>query len=165
MGIIGYNAIGGSTPTKTNASNHALTDAGAYDYPAPAGEEVFKLWIYIGGLIGDGAGVEIGVGNISLGAASAPLIAAGTLTSLTANSWNSLEITPVALTETDLYGVEHRVISATDVSLRSNYVTGGTSLSSLTGTSALAGTWTDNASSGDVISVYAETRAVDVEKI
>lgn len=160
MAIIGYNSIGGSTPTRTSASNQGLIDAGAYDYVAAADQEVFRLWIYIGGLVGDGSGVELGVYDISSGTASAPVVAgtAATISSLTANSWNSVTITAVALTEANTYAIGYRVVSTTDVSLRSTYVTGGASLSSLTGSSALAATWTDNASSGDVISMYAETQ-------
>lgn len=158
MGVIGNNAIGGSTPTYTNATTQRLIDAGAYDYVAPANEEVFRLWYYTGGLVGDGSGVEVGVYDITSGTNNASLVASGTITSLSANSWNSLDITGVALTEGNTYAVAFRIVSATDVSSRSTYVTGGASTSSLTGTSALAANWTDNGSSGEVASVYAETQ-------
>ena len=74
MASIGYDEIGGGTPTLTSSENQALIDAPAYVYTAEPNQEIFKLWVYVGGLGGDGSGVEVGVANVSSGTSSAPLV-------------------------------------------------------------------------------------------
>tara|TARA_R110000851_G_scaffold327999_1_gene498178 strand:+ start:2235 stop:3347 length:1113 start_codon:yes stop_codon:yes gene_type:complete len=161
MGIIGTNVIGGSTPTRTSASLQDLVD-GSGTYVSAADQEVFRVFFHVraGGYVGDGSGVEVGVYNITLGTANAPLVASGTIGALTNGTWNTVDITPVTLTATDTYAVALRVLSATTVSANSAYVGSAVSRSSLDGTSAFASTWTDNGSNGDVLSMYAETRTI-----
>jgi hypothetical protein len=136
-----------------------MLKAVAYKYTAGASEEVFKLWAYIGTSVGDGSGIEIGVYDVTGGIGSASKVASGTIATLSANAWNSVSITPVALTNGNTYAVAWRVISATNVSLYTKYIGANTfSASSLTGSSALNASWTDNASGSSQFSIYAETQ-------
>lgn len=163
MGVIGYNTIGGDNTSQSNTLNQILLDDAAYSYIAPASEEVFRLWFYCGLNLGDASGVEIGVYDISSGAASASLVASGTITGpLTASSWNSVDITPVALTESNTYAVALRLASATNITMYRDYDDGASSGSTLNGTSALAASWTDNSSGEYAFSFYAETQAGSV---
>jgi hypothetical protein len=160
MGIIGYNTIGATAENLDSGDAQSILDNASFTYVAPANEQVFKLWFYIGATYtGDGSGVGLAVYDITSGAASAPLIAEGTITSLTVNSWNSVTITPVALTETNTYAVGLRVISATNVRSQYDYGSNSGSLSTLNGTSAFASTWTDQSNSSRGRSMYAETES------
>ena len=161
MGIIGTNVVGGSTPTRTSAASQELVD-GSGTYVSAADQEVFRVFFHVraGGYVGDGSGVEVGVYNITSGTANAPLVASGTIGALTNGTWNTVDITPVTLTATDTYAVALRVLSATTISANSTYVGTAVSTSSLDGTSALAGTWTDSGTAGNVVSMYAETRTI-----
>ena len=160
MGIIGYNAIGGSNSNSTNATSHQLPDHSTYTYTAPVGQEVFKVWFYCGATYnGDGSGVEVGVYDITGGTNAGTLVASGTIATLTKSSWNSVTITPVALTSGNIYAVALRIISATNIKKHHTYLTNAVSESSITGTTVLAESWTDNANAGNVVSCYAETQA------
>lgn len=161
MAVIGNNNIGGSTANDTNALQHHLEDGASLSYVAAADQEVFKLWIYVGvSYSGDGSGVELAVYDITAGTANAPIVSgtSATIGSLTLNSWNSISITPVGLVQGNTYAIGFRVISATSIKLHKDYVGGGVSRSSLTGTSSLAATWTDSATGGAAYSMYAETQ-------
>lgn len=158
MAIIGSNSIGGDSNNYTNTLTHRLIDNATYTYVAAANQEVFQVGFYVGSsYAGDGSGVDVGVYDITGGTASATLVASGNV-SLTANQWNIAAITPVALTEGNTYAVACRIVSATNVKTHSAYVGVAVSTSNLTGSSALAASWTDNGNNGDVFSVYAETQ-------
>ena len=159
MAVIGKNTIGGSSRTDTNSRKQALVDHASFTYVAAANQEVFKVWFHVNNSYsGDGTGVEVAVYDITSGTASAPLVAQGTIASLTVSTWNSVEITPVGLTTGNTYAVALRIVSATSIKYETAYVGTAVSHSTLDGTSALAATWTDNANNGDVPSVYAETQ-------
>lgn len=160
MAIIGYNSIGGTDLSLTNALNHYLYDGATYTYTAAANQEVFRFFYYCGTSYGgDSSGVEMGVYDITGGTASATRVCTGTITGpLTTSAWNSVNITPVALTAGNVYAVAFRIISATNIKSLSTYSSGAVSRSNLTGSSALAASWTDNSGIGDVYSAYAETQ-------
>ena len=161
MAVIGYNTIGGNNGNQTNALNQYLLDHSSVTYVAAADQEVFKLWYYCGGgYVGDGSGVEITVYDITAGTDTAPQVVAatGTIGTLTGASWNSVEITPAALTTGQTYAVAYRIISATNIKIHSDYQQNGSSASALDGTSAFASTWDDNGTGNFLNSVYAETQ-------
>lgn len=161
MAVIGSDSIVSAAGNDSLSTTvHRMMDAAAYTYTATADQEVFKLWVYIGSSSnGDGSGVEIGVYDITSGISGAVKICSGSIGALTKSQWNSVEITPVSLTEGNVYAVAWRVISATNVTLFTRYIGPNTfSASNLTGSSALAGTWTDNASGSSRFSIYAETQ-------
>lgn len=158
MAIIGYNAIGGSNNNRDNTLTHLLLDNATYTYVAAASQEVFRFNFYVGASYdGDGSGVDVGLYDITGGTASATLVASANI-SLSVSQWNTATITPVALTQGNTYAVALRIASATLVRTHSIYVGSALSSSSLTGTSALAASWTDDGNFSNVISMYAETR-------
>ncbi len=161
MAVIGSNSIASAAGNDSLSTTvHRMMDAAAYTYTAAANQEVFKLWVYVGSSSnGDGTGIEIGVYDITSAVNGATKVCSASIASLTKSSWNSVEITPAALTEGNTYAVAWRVISATNVSLFTAYIGPNTfSASNLTGSSALAGTWTDNSSGSSRFSIYAETQ-------
>lgn len=159
MAIIGYNSVGGSAFNRTSATKQRLIDKSTYTYTAGANQEVFKFWYYCGVVYnGDGNGVELAVYDITGGVNGATKIASGTIATLATSSWNSVTITPVAMTQGNLYAIAVRVISSTNIYEHYTYDSVAVSRSTLDGTSAFASTWTDNANDGGVMSAYAETQ-------
>ena len=159
MAIIGNNSVGGNSNSRTNSLPHMMIDNATYTYVAAANQEVFELNFYVGSsYAGDGNGVDVGVYDITSGTGGASLVASANV-ALSVNQWNTTAITPVSLVEGNTYAVAVRVVSATNVKVHSDYTGSAVSSSNLTGTSALASSWTDNGNSGNVISVYAETQA------
>tara|TARA_R110002126_G_scaffold88849_1_gene212712 strand:+ start:2151 stop:3266 length:1116 start_codon:yes stop_codon:yes gene_type:complete len=160
MGVIGYSTIGATLENIDNSDRNLVIDNATYVYTAPASEQVFKLWFYVGAVYsGDASGVDIGVYDVTSGTNNAPLVASGNIPSMSLSSWNSVTITPVALTAGNLYAVGLRVVSATQVRSQYLYGAGASSLSVLTGTSALPDPWDDVSGSSRIRSMYAETEA------
>ena len=63
-GTIGHDGTGAGTSQTTASAHVALIDSG-FTYTAVAGDAVTELGVYIGLYTGDGAGVEVGVYNIT----------------------------------------------------------------------------------------------------
>lgn len=144
MATIGIDSSTGlGAVSETNATAQALMNDTDYDYQAGANEQVFEVGFYCGTNVGDGAGVQIGVYDVTSGFATASLIASGTIASPSANALNTVGITPVALTNGNLYAIAKRIISATNVSMFRTFETNSCRNGSLTGTSALPSTWSD----------------------
>ena len=163
MAIIGLNDITGlGAFSETSAGEQKLFDHSTFDYLAPASEEVFKFGVYRGTNGGDGNGIEFGLYDLGTGPTTdgATLVATGTIASLTANAWNTVTITPVALTEGHYYAVAWRIVSATNITLYRASLTAGTSRhATLTGSSALGATWDEGTDLAQKYAVYAETQA------
>lgn len=162
MAIIGLNDTTGLAGFgESNTQPHKLFDHATFDYLAPAGEEVFKFGAYIAGSGGDGNGIEFGLYDLGTGPTTdgATLVATGTIASLTTNAWNTVTITPVALTEGHYYAVALRIVSATNITFYRASLTAGTSRhATLTGSSALGATWDEGTNLEQKYALYAETQ-------
>lgn len=136
-------------------------DAGSpYVYVAPANEEVFRVGYYCGVYSGDVDGVELALLDVDSGNDGATVVP-GTITqlsSLTANSWNVLDFTAVALTTGRSYVPARRIRSATNVTEFSQYVSQGTSVSASDGSVAIVTPWVEDAVGGGIPAMYFESR-------
>lgn len=161
MAIIGNNATA-SAISLTSTSPQVLSDHATYRYQSTASQEVFRLSCYIGANVGDGTGVTIAVYDLGTGPATdgATKICEADIATLTGSAWNTVAITPVALTENNYYAVAVKVNSATNVSLHRAVLTGGVNRhATLTGAAEFDAVWDEGTDLGYTYSVYAETQA------
>ena len=159
-GTIGYD-VSGAGYSITSATTQRATTGAAFTYTAVANDVVSEIGLHAATYTGDGSGWEIGVYDLTAngGISGAPLVATGTITALTANSRNTLAITPVALTAGSEYCVAIRTGSATTISIQGDYVGGGTTQSTFDGTSPLQATFTSGALIGQRWSFFATVTA------
>ena len=159
-GTIGHD-VSGSGYNNTSATTQRATTGAAFTYTAVANDVVSEIGLHAATYTGDGSGWEIGVYDLTAngGISGAPLVATGTITALTANSRNTLALTPVALTAGSEYCVAIRTGSATTISIQGNYVAGGTTRSTFDGTSPLQATFTSGALIGQRWSFFATVTA------
>ena len=155
-GTIGHD-VSGSGYNNTSATTQRATTGATFTYTAVANDVVSEIGLHAATYTGDGSGWEIGVYDLTAngGISGAPLVATGTITALTANSRNTLAITPVALTAGSEYCVAIRTGSATTISIQGDYVGGGTTQSTFDGTSPLQATFTSGALIGQRWSFFA----------
>lgn len=157
MAIIGLNdPTGTGSITDATTDVHKLLNGTGFTFTATAGIEVFKF----GFQPGNGttyASLQIGLYDVTSGADGAPLIASATVTAIAANTAVTSTISGVALTNGNIYAVGWRVISTG--TMNRLFTTNACRQSSLTGSSALGGTWSDSSNLSQKYVVWAETQA------
>lgn len=160
---IGIKGNTGSTATIANTTTHRLFNSGRATFLAKANTELHRFGIRIGTSTGSGSErVQIGVYDITSGTANSKLIANTTFSTLTSSQFNTIDITPVALTAGNTYAISYRSNSTATITVYSSYVTTPfTRISSLTGDSPLTAWDFDSGSTGDSrITVWADVRAI-----
>ena len=151
---------GGQTLDETLA--HAITVAPAHLYTPTEAEQVVSLSVQVGPTIG--SDVEVGVYDVTgladpAGSASGAVkVVSGNVPIDDASSVNTLVLAePAALTAGNDYAIGFRLTGST--ALLRFAASGATRRSTLTGSSALASSWTDNGSFTSKWAVFATTEA------
>ncbi len=162
--VIGEDDIAGLANATDSASTKLRLMDGTHTYVAAASQEVFRLWAYQNSGNTTGNDVEVGVYDVTSGSSAATLITSGVISGDSNGAgWKFVEVAPVALVAGNTYAVawgaagtntEWRYVRTWDSNNAVN------KHNTLTGGSALPGSWTSGGSFGHRGAFYAETRTI-----